>query len=195
MSMEKNVLNKPYLDLDQIFSYHSPFGDQADRYAKLRAAAKAYAELVVELTPASAEQTLAIRDIQRASMMANAAISINEKNPEKNPEFLGFAARLRTSETDFVEMTTVPSETIEAVFQRDGNNFFIFPSPAKDVLSKSGAFFENSLSIAQYNPSWEEHRLDGIRLVYRSQRYRVTIMGSFQSGGNCTVLKAETIDE
>ena len=184
------VLSKPYLDLDQIFTYHPPFGDQADRYAKLRAAAKAYAELVVELTPASAEQTLAIRDIQRAAMMANAAIAINEKNPEKNPEFLGFAARLRTSETDFVEMTTVPSETIEAIFQKEGEKIFLIPSPSKDVLSRSGALVENSFSIDQYNPVWS---LYGDLL--RSQRYRVTIMDSFKSLGKCTVLKAEAIDE
>lgn len=71
---------KPYLDLDEIFTHHTPFGDQAERYTKLREAAKAYAQLVMELTPPSAEQTLAIRDIQRASMMANAAIAINESN-------------------------------------------------------------------------------------------------------------------
>ena len=69
---------KPYLDLDEIFTHHTPFGNQSERYDKLRAAAKTYAQLVMELTPASAEQTLAIRDIQRASMMANAAIAVNE---------------------------------------------------------------------------------------------------------------------
>jgi len=69
----------PYLDLDEIFTHHAPFGDQAERYTKLREAAKAYAQLIMELTPSSAEQTLAIRDVQRASMMANSAIAINEK--------------------------------------------------------------------------------------------------------------------
>lgn len=74
---------KPYLDLDGIFTHRTPFGDQAERYEKLRAAAKAHAQVVMELTPTSAEQTLAIRDIQRASMMAEEAISNNEPKPKE----------------------------------------------------------------------------------------------------------------
>ena len=69
------------LNLKNIFTYHAPSGSQVERYAELRAAALAYAETVVRLTPASAEQTLAIRSIQQASMMANAAIAINEVPP------------------------------------------------------------------------------------------------------------------
>lgn len=67
------------LDLDNLFTYHPPFGDQTERYVRVRAAAKAFAQTVVECTPSSPEQTLAIRDIQRATMMANAAIALNEK--------------------------------------------------------------------------------------------------------------------
>lgn len=67
------------LDLDQLFTYHKPYGDQSDRYDQLRAAAKAYAEAIAALTPTSAEQTLAIRKVQEASMMANAAITVNEQ--------------------------------------------------------------------------------------------------------------------
>lgn len=73
---------KPYLDLDNIFTYHAPLGDQAERYTRLREAAKEFAKLIVELTPESAEQTLAIRDVQRATMLANAAIAINEAGQE-----------------------------------------------------------------------------------------------------------------
>lgn len=67
-----------YLDLDNIFTYHPPVGDQSEKYQKLREKAKEYAQLIVDLTPQSAEQTLAIRKVQEASMMANAAIAINE---------------------------------------------------------------------------------------------------------------------
>ena len=67
----------PYLDLDNIFTYHAPSAVQAERYERLRAKAKEYAALIVELTPPSPEQTLAVRDVQRASMMANAAIAIH----------------------------------------------------------------------------------------------------------------------
>mgnify|MGYP000996575556 CR=1 FL=1 len=67
-----------YLDLDALFTYHAPRGDQAERYDKLRAAARAYAQAVVDLTPESAEQTLAVRAIHVASMHANSAIAVNE---------------------------------------------------------------------------------------------------------------------
>lgn len=68
----------PTLDLDNLFSYHPPKGDQQERYIRIRAAAKHLAEEIVACSKPSAEQTLAIRDVQRASMMANAAIACNE---------------------------------------------------------------------------------------------------------------------
>lgn len=67
-----------YLDINRLFTYHPPQGDQGLRYQELRTAAKAYAEKIVALTPESAEQTLAIRAVQQAAMLANAAIAINE---------------------------------------------------------------------------------------------------------------------
>lgn len=70
------------LDLENIFCHHVPFGDQADRYGQVRAAALVFAKLVTEITPGSAEQTLAIRKIQEAMFFANAAIAINEVNPD-----------------------------------------------------------------------------------------------------------------
>ena len=71
-------------DLLDIFTYHPPTPDQAERYTKLREAALAYAKLVKELTPESAEQTLAIRSIHAASMQANAAIAVNEADADGN---------------------------------------------------------------------------------------------------------------
>jgi hypothetical protein len=67
------------LDLENVFSHHSPFGDQLQRYAAIRAAAKEFAKLIADTTPDSAEQTLALRKLQEAMMFANAAIAINEK--------------------------------------------------------------------------------------------------------------------
>lgn len=66
------------IDLENMFTYHRPTPDQGDRYNRLRAAAKTYAEAIDSICPDSAEKTLAIRDVQRASMMANAAIALNE---------------------------------------------------------------------------------------------------------------------
>jgi len=69
------------MDIDNVFVYHAPFGDQPQRYVAIREKAKELALVIQSSTPASAEQTLALRDLQRAVMMANAAIAINEKEP------------------------------------------------------------------------------------------------------------------
>lgn len=62
-----------------LFTYHAPHGDQAERYERINKAAQAFALEVISCVPAdSTERTLAIRDIQRARMMANAAIAIHE---------------------------------------------------------------------------------------------------------------------
>ncbi len=66
-------------DLNAIFTYHSPFGNQPERYVAIRAKALELARLVQESTPASREQSLAVTSIQQAVMWANAAIAINEK--------------------------------------------------------------------------------------------------------------------
>ena len=69
------------MNIDETFTYHKPFGDQAARYVEIREDAKRLAATIKRCSPASAEQTLALRDVQRAVMMANASIAINEKEP------------------------------------------------------------------------------------------------------------------
>ncbi|RKY19214.1 MAG: hypothetical protein DRQ55_11170 [Planctomycetota bacterium] len=66
------------LDVARLFSYHRPTNGQAARYTKLRAAAGVLAQTIQELTPPSAEQTLALRQLHQVSMQANAAIAVNE---------------------------------------------------------------------------------------------------------------------
>lgn len=65
-------------DVDNIYKYHAPKGDQPKRYEALRAKAKELAVLIIKLCPESPERTLALRDIERGVMMANASISRNE---------------------------------------------------------------------------------------------------------------------
>jgi hypothetical protein len=65
-------------DLKNVFSYHQPIGDQAERYVKIRDAAYELALVIVDCTPASADQTAAIRKLREAVMTANAAIACNE---------------------------------------------------------------------------------------------------------------------
>jgi hypothetical protein len=64
--------------IENAFTYHPPKGDQAQRYQRIREKAKEFALLIVELTPASREQSLALTELEYASMMANAAIARNE---------------------------------------------------------------------------------------------------------------------
>jgi len=62
--------------IDNWFTYHPPKdGAQVAAYARIREAGKAFAEAVVRETPASADQTAAIRLIREAVMTANAALA------------------------------------------------------------------------------------------------------------------------
>lgn len=61
------------------FTYHAPFGTQAERYGKLRDKARELAELFIELSPACADQTAALRMLRECNMMMNATIACNEK--------------------------------------------------------------------------------------------------------------------
>lgn len=70
------------MDTNKTFTHHAPFGNQATRYGQLREKAKELAELIQAVTPASREQSVALTKVQEASMWANAAIAINEDNPE-----------------------------------------------------------------------------------------------------------------
>lgn len=69
------------LDLEQIYTYHPPFGTQQERYVAIREMAKKMAALVEQSCPASREASLAQTAIQQSVMWANAAIAINEKDP------------------------------------------------------------------------------------------------------------------
>lgn len=64
--------------LDRIFTYHAPKGDQPERYEALRHTAHELAYLIEETCPDSREKSLAITNLQQAVMWANASIAINE---------------------------------------------------------------------------------------------------------------------
>ena len=67
------------MDIEATFTYHPPFGTQAQRYGYLRAKAKELAYLIQEECPDSREKALALTNLQQTIMWANAAIAINEK--------------------------------------------------------------------------------------------------------------------
>ena len=72
------VTSKRNEQLNNIFTYHSPKDDQPLRYVMLRDEAKALALLIVQNTPDSREQSLALTHLEEAIFYANAAIARNE---------------------------------------------------------------------------------------------------------------------
>jgi hypothetical protein len=79
-NLEKEL--KMDLNLDEIFTYHKPFGNQPNRYEEIRSQGKMLARIITAACPESAERTLAIRKVQEAVMWANVSIAINEKEDE-----------------------------------------------------------------------------------------------------------------
>jgi len=63
--------------IEELFTYHAPTGDQAERYKTIRAAAKALAYVIDECCEAGPDRTAAIRKIREAVMTANASIATN----------------------------------------------------------------------------------------------------------------------
>ncbi|WP_233531303.1 Acb2/Tad1 domain-containing protein [Paenibacillus alkalitolerans] len=62
----------------ELFVYHPPKEGQAERYERIRRAAKDFADTVVINGCPSPELTLAIRAIEEAMMRANQSIAVNE---------------------------------------------------------------------------------------------------------------------
>lgn len=65
-------------DIDKRFTYHSPKGNQPERYVAIRNKAQELAELILNTTPSSREQSLAITELEMTVMWANASIARNE---------------------------------------------------------------------------------------------------------------------
>lgn len=65
-------------DLDNRFQYHAPKDDQPARYEAIRAKAKELAQLIVDTTPFSREQSTALTNLEQAVFWANAGIARNE---------------------------------------------------------------------------------------------------------------------
>jgi hypothetical protein len=60
------------------FMYHPPKEDQPERYLRIRGEALVLAITIVETTPTSREQSLALTALEEAVMWANAAIARRE---------------------------------------------------------------------------------------------------------------------
>ena len=64
--------------LDNVYTYHTPKGDQSERYESIRAKARELAELIEACCPDSREKSLANTKLEEAAMWANASIARNE---------------------------------------------------------------------------------------------------------------------
>ncbi len=68
-------------EINNIFTYHKPFGTQQDRYSRIRNLARELAHSINEACPESREKSLALTNLQQSVMWANASIAINESEP------------------------------------------------------------------------------------------------------------------
>ena len=66
------------LEIENRYCYHAPKGDQPERYQRIRAKILETAALIVDLTPGSREQSVALTALDTAMFNANAAIARNE---------------------------------------------------------------------------------------------------------------------
>lgn len=64
--------------IETSFTYHSPKGNQPERYVRLRDNAKQLALDIVNCVPPGREQSLAITKLEESIMWANKGIACNE---------------------------------------------------------------------------------------------------------------------
>jgi len=64
--------------IENNFTYHPPKPGQLERYEAIRAKFKELALFIIDNTPYSREQSLALTELEKASFFANAAIARNE---------------------------------------------------------------------------------------------------------------------
>lgn len=63
-------------NVDDVFTYHAPTGDDPVTYEKLRSSAREFAKAILELTPSCADQQAALRLLREALMTANASVAL-----------------------------------------------------------------------------------------------------------------------
>lgn len=68
-----------HAELEELFTYHSPTGTQADRYLRLRCTAKVLAQEILTCCPPCADTSAALRKLRECVMTANAAIALEDR--------------------------------------------------------------------------------------------------------------------
>ena len=65
-------------ELENRFTHHPPNDEQVGRYETLRSSALNFAQIIVDTTPYSRDQSLALTSLEDCVMRANRAIACNE---------------------------------------------------------------------------------------------------------------------
>ena len=73
---DKKIALKARIEND--FTYHSPTAEMQPKFAAIREKAKELAMLIVDVCPASREQSVALTELETAVMFANASIARSE---------------------------------------------------------------------------------------------------------------------
>ena len=66
-------------EVNDIFTYHKPSGDQPRKYQRIRDYAKSLGLIINEECPESEDKRFALMYLQQAVMCANASIAIHDK--------------------------------------------------------------------------------------------------------------------
>lgn len=77
---KKDLTQEEIAALDDVFRYHAPTPEQVEDYEVLRDAAKSFARTLMQVVPASADRSAALRKVREAVMTANAAIALGGRN-------------------------------------------------------------------------------------------------------------------
>lgn len=64
-------------NIEQVFTYHPPRGDDPERYTAIREAGRNLGQVILDNTPLCADQQAAIRKVREAVMAANSAIALD----------------------------------------------------------------------------------------------------------------------
>jgi hypothetical protein len=62
-------------NINNWFTYHNPTPEQLPKYEAIRSKARELAEVIIDSTPSSADQSASIRLLREAVMTANASIA------------------------------------------------------------------------------------------------------------------------
>lgn len=68
-------------NVDEVFSYHSPVGDQPERFKRISEATKFAALVILESAPRCPDRTRALNALRDARMLANSAVALENVEP------------------------------------------------------------------------------------------------------------------